>query len=366
MSQLKCSMCDESQPLNRPLAACKSCEWVYCEKCWIYDEKSHFCPWCFCNLTVDEMVKLYNPDQCSVCLDNMTDRRVTLNCGHLMCLTDYSNLLYKQRKSFNQFVEDYQIFPENLIDQCVVCNRIPNRCIILEQKYVWKTVPRNVIPVLRWNMYELYKTISNKKHIPSALLRMLILQYRYFMMVKVYEKDFEATKVSPPPLVDLIWHAHILLSKDYINFCNSVCGQYIHHDPNGGMEKSQKAIRYCNTIEWMRTHLPYLDLKQDVWFNEDTKQYFGPKSSYSVDEDTTRKSIQLFVKVTNGKTHAYHVYYDDCVWKLKALIACRTNICIGSIRLIYSGKNLDEFQTIAHYNIPTESTIHFVMRISGC
>lgn len=31
--------------------------------------------------------------------------------------------------------------------------------------------------------------------------------------------------------VDPFWHAHILFTKDYINFCDDVFGQYIQHDP---------------------------------------------------------------------------------------------------------------------------------------
>ena len=35
----------------------------------------------------------------------------------------------------------------------------------------------------------------------------------------------------PTKIVDLIWHAHILHTKDYIAFCNHVAGGYIHHTP---------------------------------------------------------------------------------------------------------------------------------------
>lgn len=31
--------------------------------------------------------------------------------------------------------------------------------------------------------------------------------------------------------VDRFWHAHIIHTKEYMEFCNSVFGQYIHHKP---------------------------------------------------------------------------------------------------------------------------------------
>lgn len=32
-------------------------------------------------------------------------------------------------------------------------------------------------------------------------------------------------------LVDPFWHVHILFTKEYMNFCNSIFGGYIHHTP---------------------------------------------------------------------------------------------------------------------------------------
>lgn len=31
--------------------------------------------------------------------------------------------------------------------------------------------------------------------------------------------------------IDLFWHTHILYTRQYIDFCDRVFGEYIHHDP---------------------------------------------------------------------------------------------------------------------------------------
>lgn len=40
---------------------------------------------------------------------------------------------------------------------------------------------------------------------------------------------------SPSPLVDIGWHAFILHTRDYAQFCERVAGRFIHHDPDDGV-----------------------------------------------------------------------------------------------------------------------------------
>lgn len=40
--------------------------------------------------------------------------------------------------------------------------------------------------------------------------------------------------LNPPAMtapIDPFWHNHVLLSADYMNFCNRVFGEYVHHIP---------------------------------------------------------------------------------------------------------------------------------------
>jgi hypothetical protein len=51
-----------------------------------------------------------------------------------------------------------------------------------------------------------------------------------FLDVVAESKDF----VSPPPGVDLAWHAFILHTRDYEAYCRERYGRIIHHQPTGG------------------------------------------------------------------------------------------------------------------------------------
>jgi hypothetical protein len=40
--------------------------------------------------------------------------------------------------------------------------------------------------------------------------------------------------LAPSELVDAGWHAFILHTRDYADFCHRVAGRYLHHVPTGG------------------------------------------------------------------------------------------------------------------------------------
>ena len=44
-------------------------------------------------------------------------------------------------------------------------------------------------------------------------------------------KTFPDRKVSAPPDVDKVWHAHMLDSVNYMADCDQYFGYYLHHDP---------------------------------------------------------------------------------------------------------------------------------------
>ena len=42
---------------------------------------------------------------------------------------------------------------------------------------------------------------------------------------------FPEVRMSPTKLMDIIWHHHILDTKNYHNDCNNIFGFYLHHKP---------------------------------------------------------------------------------------------------------------------------------------
>lgn len=44
--------------------------------------------------------------------------------------------------------------------------------------------------------------------------------------------DTNAEKPSPDPVVDIVWHTHILFTMKYHDDCDYLFGHYLHHQPN--------------------------------------------------------------------------------------------------------------------------------------
>tara|TARA_R110002124_G_scaffold286753_2_gene468572 strand:- start:1150 stop:1587 length:438 start_codon:yes stop_codon:yes gene_type:complete len=53
-------------------------------------------------------------------------------------------------------------------------------------------------------------------------------------------KYFKKNKLVPTNEVDLFWHEHILDTNKYINDCNSLFGEYLHHYPSYSFGKKNK------------------------------------------------------------------------------------------------------------------------------
>lgn len=65
-------------------------------------------------------------------------------------------------------------------------------------------------------------------------------EYKYFMYLTVLTNN----QISiPTKMVDLIWHAHILHTQSYTQFCKKIAGKYVHHKPVPyTLEKFEKNI----------------------------------------------------------------------------------------------------------------------------
>ncbi len=73
--------------------------------------------------------------------------------------------------------------------------------------------------------------------------------HRSFQVLKRKDRDYKASKLSPSPEIDLVWHALILHTELYITLCG---GRYIHHRPAGELEGDVQKNRYRTTLKRYR------------------------------------------------------------------------------------------------------------------
>jgi hypothetical protein len=83
--------------------------------------------------------------------------------------------------------------------------------------------------ILNWDLSKIvdFVVIENPT-IPESAVRSSEKEYKYFVYLLLLTGE---SLSIPTKLVDLIWHAHILHTREYVSFCNEVAGGYIHHKP---------------------------------------------------------------------------------------------------------------------------------------
>jgi hypothetical protein len=63
-----------------------------------------------------------------------------------------------------------------------------------------------------------------------------IKQYRRFLYLK--KKYGDQYELPPSFDIDEAWHAHILHTEEYCNFCEQVFGKFLHHHPHHGKDNN--------------------------------------------------------------------------------------------------------------------------------
>ena len=90
-----------------------------------------------------------------------------------------------------------------------------------------------------------------------------IAEYRRFLLLAATAGH----KVSPPPIVDQVWHLHLLYTRNYWDdLCPNVLGFHLHHEPATGAAGNAEALDdayECTLASYATTfgHAP----PADVW-----------------------------------------------------------------------------------------------------
>lgn len=196
-------------------------------------------------------------------------------------------------------------------------------------------------------------------------------EYTKFMFLKIQENDFNATKLSPSQLIDEVWHYHMSMPKRYCDFNKKIFGlidYFIDHNPEGSKNQIAREQRFQNTIiAYQRYFGESIYDKAFIWDLEsitltpediERRKVSNRRNTMLTIRTMTRKEVTILVDL-----HEFGDYVED----LKTIICESEKVPIDQQRLIFNGKQLEDCRKLCSYEKLVEgSTLHFVLKLSGC
>ncbi|KAH7346274.1 hypothetical protein BKA65DRAFT_551195 [Rhexocercosporidium sp. MPI-PUGE-AT-0058] len=216
------------------------------------------------------------------------------------------------------------------------------------------------------------KSLSDTSYLPRNVI---LEEFRRFVAIKLFTVDTEATKTSPTPLMDQVWHAAILDTHFYATLQANI-GLNIHHNPSGADsndanddEREKKTTarerRLAVMIGIYKAYFSSNPLRSPCNENDAPRVRRYPRIGTPIHlPDTT--GMQIFVKGIKGETFTLRVRSTSLVEDIKATIEENIGIPREDQRLIWAGKQLQDGRTLAFYKIQREDTLHLVLRMTGC
>ena len=75
--------------------------------------------------------------------------------------------------------------------------------------------------------------------------------------------------------------------------------------------------------------------------------------------------MHIFIRTLSGKTILLNVDVEDTIDIIKQKIQDREGVLRSQQRLIFAGKQLENFTTLKDYNVENNCTLQLVLRILG-
>jgi len=221
---------------------------------------------------------------------------------------------------------------------------------------------------------QLASRLERKHGISAAEARKRVIAYKQFLALKAASLDIDATKLSPPPLIDRVWHEHVLDTKRYAPACLTAFGHPIHHDPNGDADVGLRARRREATL--VALEKVYGDAyDEEIWaFPAEDR----PKRKRAVvkREDTpasrtrrrttTSSSLNIRIRAQCGEETFFKVKTTTKLDKVFNAFATRKGVAASDLRFLLDGARVSGVQTVADIGMKDDDQIDCMCRLSGC
>lgn len=204
------------------------------------------------------------------------------------------------------------------------------------------------------NFESLAKRIQSRYGICEDTAKKQVSIYKRAMMIKRTHKDIDHNRFSFGGMIDNIWHMHVLDTKGYAGYCRLLM---INHRPEA--EDDPDSVKRARVMSFaIKYHQTY-----GIQYNSELGIY--PLSG-KVPEGVDDSEFQIFVKTMTGRTITLTVRPSTTAYGAKTMTMMKEGIPQDQQRMIWNGKQLEGDETMHDLKVMKESTLHLVLRMSGC
>ena len=221
---------------------------------------------------------------------------------------------------------------------------------------------------------ELASRLQRKLGISAAEARKRVKAYKQFLALKAASLDIDATKLSPPPLIDRVWHEHVLDTKHYAPACLAAFGHPIHHDPNGDADVGLRARRREATLVALEKVYGD-DYDEEIWAfpaeappkrKRAVVKREGTPASRTRRRTTTPSSLNIRIRDITGEETFFKVKTTTKLDKVFNAFATRKGVAASDLRFLLDGARVSGIQTVADIGMKDDDQIDCMCRLSGC
>jgi hypothetical protein len=215
-------------------------------------------------------------------------------------------------------------------------------------------------------------------------------EYKRFIYLKAVTDDMDANKLSPSPLIDQVWHLHLLDTQSYMAMNQTLFPQegneeqkMIHHDPLGGDDVYARAIRIESTLKECVDYFGKLDGARKLIWNVsvlgDYAQPFRLDILYSkwrvlgdADEEEGKEKVDdspitICLRDQTGEATFFQIKRSTKLGILFAFYAMRKGRDVESLRFLDEGlERLKEHCTPGMLELEDDCRINVMLEQGGC
>ena len=222
---------------------------------------------------------------------------------------------------------------------------------------------------------ELASRLQRKLGISAAEARKRVKAYKQFLALKAATLDIDATKLSPPPLIDSVWHEHVLDTKRYAPACLLAFGHPIHHDPNGDADVGQRALRREATLVALEKVYGD-DYDEELWAfpaeapprrrrrreAEDTPASRTRRRTTTPSED----KLNISVRDANGTVLPFLIKPTTPLERLFNAFATSKGVAVMDLHFLFDGARVRRDQTPADIGMADGEQLDCMLVQQGC